>query len=339
MLLVLWLACDGPDGIKLDDSAAKESEGVDDSGGSDSEESDPPPPTITFALDGEWGGTTLSVTRFYVDQNDNLSLGEGLGSTASSSSSQGIYLPDPTGLDILEGTDALYAAFTASLHLDQDGDGFPNDEVILGSGAFWLLYLEMAGDLIVSNITLHPGWNAISTTELERTYDIEAIPLESNLLTQESISAAGGFIGAEPVEDLGIAAIPQSENPSFLLYDAPMTDPWSVTLDGTPPSDHFVDTGDGSLIALEFLLVYGDTDSSDNVSEGDLPLYVACDDQGSSLALIFLPEATDLLTAMSYVNQGLNPGWVGAAVPPDDSGLTLLAEGDMLSLTTCPANF
>ncbi|HNC98165.1 MAG TPA: hypothetical protein PKW90_18680, partial [Myxococcota bacterium] len=232
-----------------------------------------------------------------------------------------------------------YGVFLVSLHADDDGDGYPSGEAISGIGRFWLVYL--AGDeAAIASAFLEPGWNVLRTDVPEDTFPLDAIELSTNLLEIESLSVAGGFSGSESVDTLGMAVIPQSDPVSSILYDAPLTDPWSVTVSGTPPTDHFVDTGDGTLIALEFLLVYGDTDNSNSVSDGDVPLYVACDDLGDTLSLIYLPEVTDLRTGLSYVDQGLAPGWVGASIPADgSSGPTLLPESELLTLSTCAADF
>ncbi len=345
MLLHLMLACKEPDGIKLDDSAVQESEVIDDSGSpddsGDSEDSGGPAGTpVTFLLDGEWGGTTLAGTRFYFRDSGDVVMGDGLFSAPAVAAELSIGVPDPTDLEPLPDLPGVdYAVVMVSLHQDEDGDGYPADEAITGIGRFWMVFL--AGDeATITSYFRAPGWNVLRTDVLDGTYALDKIGLSTNLLENESISAAGAFSGSDPVEGLGIAAIPQAESVSSIVYDAPMSDPWSVTLSGTPPTDHFVDMGDGNVIALEFLLVYSDTDNSDSVSEGDLPLHVVCDDAGDTISLIYLPEVTELATGLSYVEQGLTPGWVGAVIPADGmSGPTILAESELLALSTCAADF
>ncbi len=348
MLLHLLLACKEPDGIKLDDSAVEESEVVDDSGGTDdsgdsvdSEDSELVGTPATFLLDGEWGGTTVSGTRFYFDSNDSILIGDGLFTAEATSATVEVGLPDLTDLEPLPDAPGVsYGVVMVSLHLDEDGDGYPSDERITGLGTFWMLYLE-GDEAVMESLFLQPGWNVFRTDLPEGgSYPLDGIELSTNLLENESISAAGGYTGEGTPDGLGLAVFPQSQSFSFLLYDEPMSDPWSVTLEGTPPSDHFVDTGDGTLIALEFLLVYGDTDNSNNISEGDVPLYVTCNDAGDTISLVYLPEVRDLLIGSSFVSQGLSPGWVGASNPVDGSATEIITnEADLLTLSTCPANF
>lgn len=345
MLLHLMLACKEPDGIKLDDSAVEESEVVDDSGttddSGDSDDSGEPTGTpVTFLLDGEWGGTTLSGTRFYFDNSNSLILGDGLFSALATSAELSVGVPDPTDLEPLPDIPGVdFAVFLVSLHQDEDGDGFPADEVITGIGRFWMVFL--AGDeSAIAGAFLEPGWNVLRTDVPDDIFPLDGIELSTNLLENESISAAGAYSGAEPVDGLGMAAIPQAEPVSSIVYDAPMTNPWSVTLSGIPPTDHFVDVGDGNVIALEFLLVYADNDNSNGVSEGDQGLHVVCDDAGDTISLIYLPEVTDLALGLTYVDQGLTAGWVGAVIPADGmSGPTILAESELLALSTCAADF
>lgn len=290
---------------------------IDDSGQDSDTQETIPTTDITFILSGDWTGTTIAITGFSLP-NDQMVIGEGLASTPATSDQSTLALPVPGDLLTYE-PGIQYGLYVASLHEDWDGDGFPNQEPILGVSNHWLLYLEggVPADLVPFGVS--EGWNVIDL-DTQQTIPLDAVPLSINIFSHDSIVLGGQYPSPE---GLNLALIPGSPSPRSLLYDAPLSDPWLISITGEPGVDHLYDAGDGVIIALETPIVYQDVDLSGSVSEGDTALYGFCSDDGGTVTGAYLPQPTDLLTATSYVISNYQIGWITLAFFADGSNRVL----------------
>ena len=113
------------------------------------------------------------------------------------------------------------------------------------------------------------------------------------------------------------------------VYDGPLDDPWSVTLDGAPDADHFAELEGVGLGALEVPIAYTDSDGSGGYTSPDPLAFPACSD-GVVAGLVYLPGITDLMTGWSLTLQGVGSGWVGLTLA--DSGGALLSDAQLQDL-------
>lgn len=340
-MLLLLLAC-GQEKISLDDSdsGASITDSEDTSTTTDSGDTGTPPTgtKAVFELSGEWGGTTLSLTALSFDQSGAVTLGEHLGSSLTAGEVI-FYLPEPT--EVMPNPDdpsVSYELVVASLHRDDDGDGYPSGfEAISGVGTYWLLYWEgpVSPDLAQAGVV--EGWN-VYEPNAQIIGDLLAIPVEANMVPNNHIAVAGGYSGSEDLSTLRMLLYPQAEalHPvSSVIYEGAMTDPWAIDLEDPPPSDHLFDA-DGTELAMELPLVYVDTDASGGPNEPDVGLYNACIADGSYVGLIYLPEVTSLETAVGLSGGGIRPGWLGGAFDANNN-LTVLESTELLTLSLCPS--
>ena len=343
MLLFLWLACT-QDKIHLDDSGTVDSstdttdtDTVDtgDTGDTGTTATTPDGTPVTFDLSGEWGGTTLALTGINFDADNNLVLGESLATAPADAATVTVYLPDPS--ELTPNPDApgtSFAIYVASLHHDEDGDGYPSGfETIAGVGAYWLLFWQGPVPPDLANMGLVEGWNAYDALDT-LLGDLGGVPLDTNMVPNDHVAMAGSVDGS--VDGLRMMLWPQAQavhRVSSLLYEGALTDPWSITLDAAPDSDHLFDA-DGTELALEFPLVYQDVDASGGPSDGDTAVLDACLDNGDQVALLYIPEVTSLATALTLANQRVGAGWMGASF--DAAGqLAFVSEADLLTLSLC----
>lgn len=116
--------------------------------------------------------------------------------------------------------------------------------------------------------------------------------------------------------DQRLTVVPiESENaPTSVIYDAALTNPWTVTFDDVPPADWLVD-GETSedlpedlALAIITPAAYVDGDASGSLTEGDNVSAVACigPDQ---MALLWVGAYTLPSTGFYLSIVGLNPGW------------------------------
>lgn len=337
-MLLLLLAC-GQEKIPLDDSDTGTSiTDSEDSSTTDSGDTGTPTGTkAVFDLSGEWGGTVLSLTAISFDEAGTVHLGEHLG-TSLTAAEVTVYLPEPT--EVMPNPDdpsVSYELVVASLHRDDDGDGYPSGfEVISGVGTYWLLYWDgpVPPDLAQAGVV--EGWN-VYEPNAQIIGDLLAIPVEANMVPNDHIAVAGGYSGSEDLGTLRMLLYPQAQavHPvASVLYEGAMSDPWAIDLEDPAPSDHLFDA-DGTELAMELPLVYLDADASGGPTEPDTALYNTCIADGSYVGLIYLPEVTSLETAIGLSGGGIHPGWIGGAFDASDN-LTILESTQLLTLSLCP---
>ena len=345
----MLIACDG-NKIELDDIAtAADDTGTDDTGADDtgtggtddtgttgdSDTGTVAGTAVSFALSGDWTGLTVAVTGFTFGANEEIVVLDGLASAPADAAVVEMELPVPTDLMPYDGQ-VSYALFAASLHDDQDGDGFPSDEPIYGVTDVWLLYLEGGVPAELAGAGMVEGWNAAGLLTGGSAVSLEGIPLTTNMAPVE-VATLGGVYEGSFAEDHRLALIPQAENVQVLIYDEALHAEWSISVAGSPPVDHLVSDG-VTTYSVETPLVYLDNDHSGAASQGDTGTHLACDSAGNTVALAWLEMVTHLNVAMQYSSVGYHTGWL--VIGGDQDGNTwLLDEQEAGELSMCEAAF
>ncbi|MCB9796439.1 MAG: hypothetical protein H6741_27395 [Alphaproteobacteria bacterium] len=327
-------------GLPSDDSAADDSS-ADDSAADDSSADDSGEPaeevTLTFEIEGDFDGTTLSLT--HITLAEPPVVGAQLTWVEVEGATQELVVTEPregelSPLDAANFPGLDVAVYVPTLHLDGDGQGdIDGDEAIVGAGRYWVWFLE--GDIPQQLLLLgfRHGWNAIELDfeggGVPSVGEIDAIPLPANLWPNQELTFGGTYSAETDIETQRLVVVPSTlfngDLPTSLLYDEDLTETWSVTLSGEPPQDHR-ETGEFSG-AYEVALTYVDNDASGGFSEGDAPIYVPClEDQ--AVAAVWVDAPTDVFVAAYTSVVGASVGWSALAIASDGSGdsTTLTAE-------------
>lgn len=299
------------------------------------------PADFTFALTGDYAGSTLTLTwiNFATIGTDTLDLGEVAYTGAVTGATKGVSLPEPPAGDLQEvdPTNApgmMLAGYVPGLHLDADGDGLQSgDEVYVGAGLTWPVFLSGTIPADYADMGLVDGWNALELVPDSQEpvmHDITAIPLAASLAERTSITLGGSYVGDDGAS---LAILPsvmfEGGSVETYVYDGALDDPWSVTLDGAPEADHFAALQGVGLGALEVPIAYTDSDGSGGHTSPDPLAFPACSD-GVVAGLVYLPGVTDLMTGWSLTLQGVGSGWVGLTL--EDSGGMLLSDAQLQDL-------
>lgn len=274
---------------------------------------------MTFIIEGEFGGSTLSL--IYLDLSDSsdeeLSFGDTITSAEITSSSQTIALPEPDPSLLIEIKPGLsLAIFVPTAHNDSDKDAaYTNGEVINGVGLITAAYID--GEL-PPETGLVAGWNAVDIGWVEEVdglfpYPIDEVPLSMNQSPREELRLEIANDVFLPSNDIGLAVLPSAlfkeSDLSGLIYDDIIGDNATVELDGAPPADHFSDIDLVSL-AGEIPLTYADADDSGDFSlDADVVLSAICLD-GDPISLFYIAPTTDLQTALQFaMSDDIQVGW------------------------------
>lgn len=313
----------------------------DDTGDTADDTADDVPPDFTFALTGDWPGSTLTLTWL-----DFTSLGSEqpqLGAVAYSAlvedDSTGVPFGVPPEADMQEidpdnAPGMMLAGYLPGLHLDADGDGLQSgDETYAGVGLAWPIYVTGTIPTDFADMGFVEGWNALEFVPdgaLPVPHDITAIPLAADLAVRTSITVGGSYTGEEGASVVFVSSLLfEGETVDAFIYDGALSDPWSVTLDGPPDADHFSELEGVGMAALEVPIAYMDSDGSGGFTDHDTPLYAACSG-GLPVGLLYLPGITDLLTGWSLTLQGVGSGWVAMSLA--DSGGVVLTDAQAQDL-------
>ncbi len=334
-LAPLLLACTGKSPVVNDDTA------TDSAADSVADTAETLPADFTFQISGDWEGSTLTLTWV-----DFTSLSSGFPAVGAVEYSHvlggvtpGVPFGEPPEADLQEVDPAnapglMFAGYIPGLHLDSDGDGVESaPEPYVGVGLAWPVYVSGVIPSGYTDLGVVAGWNAIEfvpDSAVPVIHDIHAIPLHAGLAERTSITVGGSY-GGDP--GASVVFVPsttfQGGTVEAFVYDSEVSDPWSVTLDGAPPPDHFSELDGVGMAALEVPIAYVDQDGSGGFTDRDAPLYPACSG-GVPAGLLYLPGVTDLLTAWSLSVQGVGTGWVGLTL--GDSGGAVLTDDELQDL-------
>lgn len=332
--VMLLTACTGKTINMGDDTGDTSNDSADDT-------ADDVPPDFTFALSGDWAGSTLTLTwlDFTSLGSEQIELGAAGYSAPVEDDSTGVPFGVPPEADMQEidpdnAPGMKLAGYLPGLHLDADGDGLQSgDEPYTGVGLAWPVYVSGTIPSDFADMGLVEGWNALEFLPdgaLPVTRDITAIPLDASLAERTSITVGGSYTGEDGASVVFVSSLLfEGGTVDAFLYDGALSDPWSVTLDGPPDADHFSELEGVGMAALEVPIAYMDSDGSGGFTDRDTPLYAACAD-GLPVGLLYLPGITDLLTGWSLTVQGVGSGWVGMSLA--DSGGVVLTDPQLQDL-------
>jgi hypothetical protein len=343
----LLVGCTGAKSV--DDTAADDSAADDSSTDSDSAIDDTAvvPPDFSFVLSGDWDGTALTLNwlDFTGMGGGDLSFGRVAYSAAVEQDTVGVPfgVPPEDELQEVDATNApgmKIAAYVPALHVDSDRDGtYTAGETYVGVGLAWPVYVSGPVPSELAAFGIVEGWNGMEFTSDGSPpilHDLAALPIATNLAEHTSITVGGSYAASTGSDSERVALIPGAlpEAPGSAIYDEVLSNPWTITLDGAPPADHFSELDGIGNAALEMPLAYTDVDASAGLSEGDTPIAYACWET-IPVGLLYVPGVTDLVKAVSWTQYGLGAGWM--AVPFDGSAMQLTGD-ELLSLefdTSC----
>jgi hypothetical protein len=260
----------------------------------------------------------------------------------------GVETPEDSELAaIIPETSTLIGFWTPFLFNDSNGDDAYNEgEAIAGFSMTWLVYSTM--DVPELNIT--SGWGALEMTFTEEPPtpgDIANIPLTANLQAAESLTIGGTYDSSLGNRRIAIAASATYETTLETMADIDASDPWTLTLEGEPPDNHFMDDdGSGTApMALGTGLVYEDLNDSGDFEVEDLynstsGIYSICYDSMGNMApqpvsIVYSREPTDFTTAMYSGMYGLSVGW---SVLISESDVPMVITGAELNNMVIDAN-
>ncbi|MED5373050.1 MAG: hypothetical protein VX899_18675 [Myxococcota bacterium] len=314
------LACtDGE--LELDDTSTEADADTDADSDSDTDadsdsdsdaDTDPVTETLGFTIDGEADGLTVEVQR--VDfAGDGAFLGmAGTGVIAGGKASVTVENPASDSLDaFIDGYDTVGAFYLVSIFDDADASGaYEAGEEIWGVGPASVLYLEgVEGELgfIVSD-----GWQGFEDegADLPTIHVKSNIPLATNLAPQ-ALAFSGTTDLPLPDEDgqwrLGLFSGAQLDGDTSVtpLYDALVSDSFSLELSDAPPADHANEDG-----LIEVPIAYYDTNLSGSLDQSSEfgSAHTMCLD-GQISAAAWLEMATSYELAGFYLEEGFRGGW------------------------------
>lgn len=310
-----------------DDTASGDDTAIGDDTGS------PQGTELTFVLSGNTDDTVLTLTRIrFSDSNDEPTFGDVLASAPVSGATVSVTPPVPNDLDEVDPTNApglMGAFFLPALSSDDNGNGAYDDgEPFVGIGLSLPTYFSGPIPASWTSVGVVEGWNALefdfdsTNGGVTAVGDVSAIPLDTNLWPVSSITIGGTYGGTVKVDGLRLALLPYaafhagSLSGFMILEDEALTETWTLSVDGEPPANHFLSSVDWlSEIAGELPVAYKDQDDSEDLTDGDQWLYLAC--SGSdAVALFYTPELTDRLAALYYAMSGAATGWSAWAFSP-----------------------
>ena len=260
----------------------------------------------------------------------------------------GVETPEDSKLaSMIPETSTLIGFWTPFLFNDSNGDDEYNEgEAIAGFSMTWLVYSTM--DVPEFNIT--SGWGALEMTFTEEPPtpgDITNMPLTANLQVAETLTIGGTYDSSLGNRRIAIAASATFETTLETMADIDASDPWTLTLEGVPPDNHFMDDegSDATPMALGTGLVYEDLNDSGALEVEDFynsasAIYSICHDSMGNMAaqpvsIVYSREPTDFTTAMYYGMYGLGVGW---SVLISESDVPMVITGAELNNLIIDAN-
>ena len=233
---------------------------------------------------------------------------------------------------IAEFPDTQLVMFAPMLWDDPNGDLVHDDgEVYRASSATVVAFLAGSLPAELAALGLALGWNAFElrqTGEVPTVMPATAMQLPLNLDPREAFTFGGNVGGESDGWQLTVypaTTFSGAEAPA--LYDAALTNPWSVALSGRPPDTHIQPFEDSGVFrgALEIPVAWLDSDDIDGLSEGDLsmqPCYL--DDTGPrQVQITWVEPISDPTFAMTFGFMGYNAGWMGLVADERGEGVPM----------------
>ena len=269
--------------------------------------------SFTFAIDGDWKGTALSLAPLYFEEQ--IRFGDPVSSTVVEADQVSMDAPilgkgDLAGLPF----DTDGAIFMPILHEDSNGDlVLDEDELVVGIGPAWVVYLDYVPPELEK--LAEQGWNALQVTlsmegaAITDSYPLDAIPLSTAFRPDEDLTVGGTYQGKHDLADLGLVVVPPMvwEGTKVApLQQAALEDPWTVALSGAPPDDHFPDPKSPEP-AAEMIAAFDDSDGT-GFSATDAPAYPACHEDMPVMA-VYLRASNNVEGLFNASVAGIMPGW------------------------------
>ncbi|MBM4368542.1 MAG: hypothetical protein FJ102_20165 [Deltaproteobacteria bacterium] len=322
----------------IDDTETGDSGGHD-TGGDDTGE-EPEGTTLTWEVEGDFDGSAFSMVHIEFPEADgeNFTMGA-IWADAEAAATVSLEITDDPEDFYQELAPGLFlAAFVGALHEDDGDNRWEGGEGFTAVSREFAIFFDggLPPDLL--NAGLHAGWNAVLFEGENFTVgDPEAMPLPIALT--ETL-AMGGTVDDTIHEDDRVVALPATifagQPVSSLMADVslPGDGTWSVTLDGAPPSDHFVDIdGDGVEEAVEFPAGYVDGDHSGSfAADADTVVALGCVD-GKPIGGWWLAPPRDVVQLISIQSAGYSLGWL-AVLLADEGGVVGDEEAQSAVLST-----
>ena len=227
------------------------------------------------------------------------------------------------------------AWYVPALHTDLDADGVPSAaEGYSGVGATWPVFVQGDPTGAPGLEGAVEGWNALQVGLSDGTSiaagDVAAVPLGPSLALQTSVTLSGTWSTTPPdssaVALVSLLALNGETVEERTVYDQAAVTPWSITLDGSPPEDHFAEQTGGLFAAVEVSVAYEDTDGDGAFGRRDTDLYRMC--AGTTpLGLIFVARVPTLSLGLRMMATGNGGGW--NALTLDGTGQ--FADDDLLT--------
>jgi hypothetical protein len=331
MSLLLFLACSG-NKVTLGDSASGDDSGLDDTdsgtealddtgtGTHDTATTDTETTAATFIVSDVDAAGAVELAWMWAGK-EGFEVGDVFASGTIVDGRAVVELPVPPEDQLSEIPDipGLYATYALPYaFVDEDADLSQDwDEVIEGVGEAWPLYLEGTLPPEIAALGLSLGWNIVLPDETLGlvVVDIDAIPLEGNLLVENETATIGGTVGVEMTSPRlivlpGVLFTVWSDTAyTTRLYDDVLASTWEVTVDGPPDDSHIYDiSGAGLYASLEVPIAYDDLDGDGSLDGDTETLYAACV-SGAPAALMWIAPPTEALAALSLMYYGITPGW------------------------------
>jgi len=321
---------------------------TDSGGGGDSETASDRPDgdaTVTFALTGDWEGTTLTLTQIDPTSGYSWHVGDRVASEEVTGDSLDVALSVPDEADLIQPDpdawpDLWFLPLAAALHVDLDGNGgLTGDESYAGVGAVWVTWVEGEIPDEWSANGMDPGWNAMSYAIDGVTPvvgNLASVPLDAGLLGADSVTVGGTWTRGDTA-DVRLILLPAhvmaGGEVDALLYDEPLEDPWEITMSGDPPEDHYSRADSlGGEIVFEFPYAFRDVDGGGTLDDGDEAQSFACDGD-AAVALAYIPPVNTLYAGFQLSRAELHTGWLALSISPDHTGELAAEDAGALELS------
>ncbi|MBM4390275.1 MAG: hypothetical protein FJ090_04065 [Deltaproteobacteria bacterium] len=314
--------------------------GGDDTGGDDTGE-EPEGTTLTWEVEGDYAASAFSLVHieFPLADGENFAMGAIWADAEAAATVSLEITEDPEDFYQELAPGLFLAAFLGALHEDDGDNRWEGDEGFTAVSPEFAIFLDGAIPPELLNAGLHNGWNAVLFEgESFSIGDPEAMPLPIALT--ETLTLAGTVDDTIEHDDR-VVALPATifagRPVSSLMADValPGDGTWSVTLDGAPPDDHFVDIdGDGVDEAVEFPVGYVDGDQSGGFNaDADTVVSLACVD-GRPIGGWWLAPPRDVVQLLSIQSAGYSLGWLPVLLAEDDGVIVGDEEAQSAVLST-----
>lgn len=288
--------------------------------------------TATFTLTGDWEGTTLTLTQIDPTSGYSWGVGDRVASEAVEGDSVDVTLSAPDVGDLIQPDpdawpDLWFLPLAAALHVDLDGNGgLTGDESYVGVGAVWVTWVEGEIPDTWAEKGVVEGWNAMSyandgvTPVVGR---LSGVPVDAGLAPSDAVTVGGSWTGGG-TSDVCLILLPAhvmaGGEVDELLVDEPLEDPWTITMSGDPPEDHYSRADAlGGEIVFEFPYAFHDVDGGGTLDDGDDQQRFACDGD-AAVAVAYIPPVHTLYAGFQLGRAELRTGWLALSISADHTG-------------------